>query len=109
MGISFHWAIYLAIHMEKQNIVMAKPIYIRISILDLSKLLMQDYFYNDPKDEYNYTVDVLYLDTDRFILVIKTKYVYKGHVKNKDKYDTREYYTRNTHYTLSNNKNVLGK
>ena len=38
---------FCAIYMIKESIEMDKPIYIGTSILDLSKLLMYDYFYNN--------------------------------------------------------------
>ena len=56
---------------EKESIEMDKPIYIGTSILDLSKSLMYDYYYNNLKSKYKDNVSLLYMDTDSFILEIK--------------------------------------
>ena len=47
---------------------MNTPIYIGTSILDLSKLFMFDYYYNNLKLKYKDNVSLLYMDTDSFIL-----------------------------------------
>ena len=43
---------FCAIHLQKESIEMDKPIYIGTSILDLSKSLMYDYYYNNLKLKY---------------------------------------------------------
>ena len=57
---------------------MDKPIYIGTSILDLSKLFMYDY--NNLKLKYKDNVSLLYMDTDSFILEIKTGDVYDWYI-----------------------------
>ena len=42
---------FCAFHMEKESIVMVKHIYVGISVLDLSKLVMYDYFPNSLQEE----------------------------------------------------------
>ena len=63
---------------------MDKPIYIGTSILDLSKSLMYDYYYNNLKSKYKDNVSLLYMDTDSFILEIKTSDVYEDMIDNID-------------------------
>ena len=70
---SFEWAEvfsenFCAIHLKKESIEMDKPIYVGTSILDLSKSLMYDYYYNNLKSQYKDNVSLLYMDTDSFIL-----------------------------------------
>uniref|UniRef100_UPI00358F5AC0 uncharacterized protein n=1 Tax=Myxine glutinosa TaxID=7769 RepID=UPI00358F5AC0 len=67
---------FCAIHLIKESIEMNKPIYIGTSILDLSKSLMYDYFYNNLRKKYQNDVNLLYMDTDSFILQINTDDVY---------------------------------
>uniref|UniRef100_UPI00358F3F6D uncharacterized protein n=1 Tax=Myxine glutinosa TaxID=7769 RepID=UPI00358F3F6D len=67
---------FCAIHLIKESIEMDKPIYIGTSILDLSKSLMYDYFYNNLRNKYQNDVNLLYMDTDSFILQINTDDVY---------------------------------
>ena len=55
-----------------------KPYYIGFSILDISKFIMYDYFYNILKRYFRppASIDLLYSDTDSFILKIKTNDIY---------------------------------
>ncbi len=54
---------FCAINLVKECIEMNKPIYIGTAILDLSKLLMYDYFYNNLKVKYEDNVELMYMDT----------------------------------------------
>ena len=59
---------------EKSIVFINKPYYIGFSILDISKYIMYEYFYNTLRPYFgNYKdVQLLYSDTDNFILKIKT-------------------------------------
>ena len=98
----------VAIHMKKPKLVLNKPIYVGMSILDLSKHLMYDFYYNQLKKQYGEKCDVLYSDTDSLLLCIETDDVYKDMERHIDLYDTsdfpKEHYLHNT-----KNKKVLGK
>ena len=52
---------------------MTKPLYLVISILDISKILMYEFWYDyiNPKD--GDKVKLCYTDTDSFIIFIKTE------------------------------------
>ena len=54
-----------------------KPIYIGVSILDLSKLHMYQYHYDVMTEKYDDRIKLLYTDTDSFIYHIETEDVYK--------------------------------
>ena len=49
---------------------MDKPIYVGTSVLDRSKYLMYDYFYNNLKKRYGENIVLLSMDTDSFTLDI---------------------------------------
>ena len=66
----------LAIHCKKTRIEHNKPIYLGMSILDLSKLWMYKFYYNYLKPKYGDRVSLLYTDTDTLILYIKTEDFY---------------------------------
>ena len=53
-----------------------KPIYIGVSILELSKLHMYQFYY-DVMKQYDDTIKLLYTDTDSCIVHIETYYLYK--------------------------------
>ena len=62
----------LAFKMKKTRVVMNKPIFAGMTILDLSKLLMFDFHYGYVKKKWA-GVSVLYTDTDSLVLEIETE------------------------------------
>ena len=63
----------MAIEMKKTIIKMNKPLYLGASILDISKTLMYEFWYDYLKSKYGDRVKLCYTDTDSFIIHIKTK------------------------------------
>ena len=62
-----------AIHVNKTKLTLNKPIYVGFSVLDLSKHLMYDWYYNTLKKKYGDNCTLLYTDTDSLLVDIKTK------------------------------------
>ena len=62
----------LATEMKKTEILMNKPIYLELSILELSKILMHEFWYNYVKPKYGEKAKLFYIYTDIFIVYIKT-------------------------------------
>ena len=60
------------IEMNKTKVKMNKPIYLGLSILEISKILMYEFWYNYMKPKYGNDVKLCYMDTDSFIMNIKT-------------------------------------
>ena len=60
------------IEMNKTKVKMNKPIYLGLSILDISKILMYEFWYDYMKPKYNDKVKLCYMDTDSFVMNIKT-------------------------------------
>jgi hypothetical protein len=98
-----------AIHMTKTNIVFNKPIYIGMSILDISKNCMYDFYYNTIKEKYNENVKLLYMDTDSLIMEIKTDDFYNDMKSMINEFDTSDYLKDNAYGMPLVNKKVLGK
>ena len=65
------------IEMKKTKVEMNKPIYLGLSILEISKILMYKFWYDYMKPKYNDHVRLCYMDTDSFIMNIKTNDFYK--------------------------------
>ena len=65
------------IEMKKTKVKMNKPIYLGLSILEISKILMYEVWYDYMKPKYNDNVKLCYMDTDSFIMNIKTNDFYK--------------------------------
>ena len=60
------------IEMNKTKVKMNEPIYLGLSILEISKLLMYEFWYDHMKSKYGNNVKLCYMDTDSFIMNIKT-------------------------------------
>ena len=64
---------FLAMELRKAKIKMNVPIYIGFTILEVSKTVMWEFFYDYLKPKYGDEAKLCYNDTDSFILHIKTK------------------------------------
>ncbi|KAL9982399.1 hypothetical protein ACROYT_G004435 [Oculina patagonica] len=98
----------VGIDMRKSRLFLNKPVYTGMTILDVSKLCMYDFFYNHLKKEYGERCELLYTDTDSLLLEIETEDVYADMAKNIDKYDTSDYPKEHSLHS-NENKKVLGK
>ena len=58
----------LAIEMKKTKVKMNKPIYLGLSILEISKTLMYEFWCDYMKPKYGDNVKLCYMDTDSFIM-----------------------------------------
>ena len=67
----------LAIEMNKTKVKMNKPIYLGLSILEISKILIYEFWYDYMKPKHGDNVKLCYIDTDSFIMHIKTENFYK--------------------------------
>ena len=67
----------LAIEMKKTPVLMNKPVYLLLSILDLSKTVMYEFWYDYVKPKYDEKTKLCYMDTDSFIVHVKTDDIYK--------------------------------
>ena len=63
----------LAIEMKTTKVKMNKPIYLGLSVLEISKTLMYEFWYDYMKPKYGDNVKLCYMDTDSFIMHIKQK------------------------------------
>ena len=60
------------IEMKKTKVKMNKPIYLGLSILEISKILMYEFWYDYMKPKYGNDVKLCCMDTDSFIMNINT-------------------------------------
>ena len=93
--------------MKKTKVKMNKPIYLGLSILEISKTLMYEFWYDYMKPKYNDNVKLCYMDTDSFIMLIKTKDFYKGIANDvKKRFDTLNYEVNRPLPTGKNKKKI---
>ena len=71
---------------------MNKPVYLCLSILDVSKILMYEFWYDYIKPKYGDNVKLCNMDTDSFIMHIKTEDFYEDIANDVEKrFDTSNY------------------
>ena len=94
------------IEMNKTKVKMNKPIY--LSILEISKLLIYEFWYDYMKPKYGDNIKLCYMDTDSFIMNIKTEDFYKDFANDVEKrFDTSNYEV-NRPLRTGKNKKVIG-
>ena len=96
------------IEMRRTKAKMNKPIYLRLPILEISKILMYEFWYDYMKPKYGDNVKLCYMDTDSFIMNIKTEDFYKDVANDVEKrFDTSNYEVDRP-LSTGKNKKVIG-
>ena len=94
--------------MKKTKVKMNKPIYLGLSLLEMSKIIMHEFWYDYMKPKYNNNVKLCYIDTDSFIMDIKTNYFYKDIANDvENRFDTSNYEV-NRLLPMGKNKKIIG-
>ena len=94
--------------MKKPKVKMNKPIYLDLSILEISKILMYEFWYDCMKPKYDNNVKLCYMDTNSFIINIKTNDFYKDIANDvENRFDTSNYEV-NIPLPMGRNKKVIG-
>ena len=97
--------------MRKTKIIMNKPVYLSQAILDISKTLMYESWYDYIKPKYKEKVQLCYMDTDSFIIHIFTETFCKDIAKDVKKWFDTSGEDKNDNRPLPTriNKKVIGK
>ena len=102
----------VAVCMNKTTIIMDRPLYVGMSILDISKTHMYDFHYNRMVTFYGRDkIGIAYMDTDAYVYWIKTSDMYEDlrTFPYRDDFDFSDYPKNHPTYDDSKNKKVLGK
>ena len=67
----------MAIEMKKIRVKMTKLLYLGMSIFDISKILLYEFWYDYINPKYGGRAKICCTDTDSFIIYIKTEYFLK--------------------------------
>ena len=82
----------MAIEMKKTRVKITKPLYLDMSILDISKTLMYEFWYNYISPKYGDNVKLCYTDNDRLTIYIKTEDFFENISNDVEKwFDTSNY------------------
>ena len=71
---------------KKKQILMNKLLYLGLSILETSKIVMHEFWYDYIKPKYNKKAKLCYMDTDSFIIYVQTEDIYEDIAKNVGKW-----------------------
>ena len=96
------------IEMRKVKVKMNKRIYLGLSILDISKITMYEFWYDYVKIKYEDKARLCYMDTHSFVVNIKTKDFYKDISQDVNKRFDTSNYTFDRPLPTGINKKVIG-
>ena len=100
----------MIMEMRKVEVKMNKPIYLGQAILDISKTLMYEFWYDYIKPKYKEKARLCYMDTDSFVIYIKTEDFYKDIANDVERwFDTSNYDEKDERpLPVGKNKKVIG-
>ena len=98
----------IAIEMKKIKVKMNKPIYLGMSILDISKTLMYEFWYDCIKPKYQDKAELCYMDTGSFAIHIKTEDFYEDIANDVEEWFDTSNYDDNGLLPTGKNKKVIG-
>ena len=100
----------LAIEMKKTKVKMNKPVYLGMSILDISKTLMYEFWYDYVKPKYKEKAKLCYMDTDCFVIIIFTETFFEDINNDVERWFDTSNYDKNDKRPLQIgvNKKVIG-
>ena len=89
---------------------MNNPVYLGQAILDISKILTYEFWYNYIKPKYGDNARLCYMNTDSFVIYIETEDFYKDIANNVERWFDTSNYDKNDERPLSigKNKKVIG-
>ena len=100
----------MAIEMKKTKVKMNKPIYLGMSILDISKILMYEFCYDYIKPKYWDRAKLCYMNTEIFVIHIKTEDCYEDIADDVEKWSDTSNYNKhdNRRLPIGKNKKLIG-
>ena len=94
---------------RKNEVLMDKPIYLGFAVLELSKLHMYETYYDKLQPYFGQeNIQLHYIDTDAFVLSLKTQDIIKDSKKMEDIFDFSNL-DKNRELFSERNKKVIGK
>ena len=95
---------YFAVEIKAQ-IVMNKPVYMGLSILELNKIVQYEFWYDYIKPKFCENTKLYSMDAGNFIVHIKTDYIYKDIAEDVEtRFGTSNYELHRSLPNVKNNK-----
>ena len=97
----------IATEIKKTKVKMNKAIYLGMSILDISKTFIYEFWYDYIKPKCQDKAKLCYMDTDNFVIHIKTEDFYKDISYDVEEWFDTSNYDNNRPLRIGKNKKVL--
>ena len=97
----------IGIRKSKVTLTLIKPAYVRMCVLDLSKVLLYDFHYDYIKNKYGNNSTLLFTYFESLMYKIKTEDIYQDFSKDKGMFHFSSYSAK--YYDDDSNKLVVGK
>ena len=99
----------LAMEMKKTKVKKNKPVYLGMSIVDISKRLMYEFWYDSIKPKYKDKARLCYTDTDSFVIHVFTEDVFEDINNDVERWFDTSNYNKNDKRPLQTgmNKKVI--
>ena len=81
----------VAVHSKQTKLLLNKPSYVGMCILELSKTLMYDFHYNYILPKYGKKAKLLFTDTDSLCYHIETEDIYSDFFADRELFDNSDY------------------
>ena len=96
--------------MNEKRVKMNKPVYLGMSILDISKTLMYEFWYDYVKPKYEEKAKLGQMDTDGFVIKIFTEEFFEDINNDVERWFDTSSYDKNDKRPLETgmNKKVIG-
>ena len=91
--------------MKKTRVKMTAPLYLGMSVLDISKTLMYEFWYDYINPKYGYRAKLCHTDTDSFIIFIKTEFFFEDIYNYVERWFDTSNYDKNDKRLLPIGKN----
>ena len=101
----------LIMELKKRDLYMHKPLYLGQAVLDHSKMLMYEFWYDYVQPKYNHKIELCYTDTDSLIMHVETDDFYSDISNDDNKWFDTSNYSKDIKRPLEKGKNkkVIGK
>ena len=89
---------------------MSKPVYLGMSILNISKMPMYEFWYNYVKPKYKEKAKLCYMDTDSFVIIIFTEDFFEDINNDVERWFDTSNYDKNDKrpFPIGMNRKVIG-
>ena len=96
---------FMAIEMKKIRVKMTKPLYLGMSILDISKIHMYKFWYDYINPKYGDRAKLCYTDTDSLVIYFKTEDFFEDISSDVERWFDTSNYDKNDKRPLPISKN----